>query len=307
MPSLKDNVNTGLSEVRTTVLGVQILLGFQYQAVFQPAFDRLAAGAKLLEPIAFGLMLLSLTFVVSPITFHRLAERSDATLRECGWITLMITLSLLAFAVSLGFNVVMVTADDRGPALAIGIAVATAALSLFLWFGMTLMNRRPQKQRQGRTIEPVPLKEKVSEVLKESRIALPGVQALLGFQFAVYLTDAFRRLPANMRMVHTGSLVLLILAMTLMMTLAPFHRLADRGDATDRFDRLAVGLIVGGLASLACAVAGDFYIVVGTVTRSAATSLGAAAAALVMMLAIWFALPLALRRPAGSAPASPAA
>jgi hypothetical protein len=36
MASTKDKVQTALSEVRTLVLGAQILLGFQYQALFTP-------------------------------------------------------------------------------------------------------------------------------------------------------------------------------------------------------------------------------------------------------------------------------
>jgi hypothetical protein len=42
MASTKDKVQTALSEVRTLVLGAQILLGFQYQAVFRPRFEELS-------------------------------------------------------------------------------------------------------------------------------------------------------------------------------------------------------------------------------------------------------------------------
>jgi len=41
MAELKDKVQKVLSENRTLVLGAQILLGFQYQAVFRPKFEDL--------------------------------------------------------------------------------------------------------------------------------------------------------------------------------------------------------------------------------------------------------------------------
>ena len=49
MVSAKDKVQKALSEVRTLVLGAQILLGFQYQALFLPRFEELPGYGKALE------------------------------------------------------------------------------------------------------------------------------------------------------------------------------------------------------------------------------------------------------------------
>ncbi len=47
---------------------------------------------------------------------------------------------------------------------------------------------------------------KVEHVLTEARVVLPGVQALLGFQLAAVLTDAFEKLPRSSQLLHLASL-----------------------------------------------------------------------------------------------------
>jgi hypothetical protein len=46
MASTKDKVQKALSEVRTLVLGAQILLGFDYRALFLPRFEDLPGYGK---------------------------------------------------------------------------------------------------------------------------------------------------------------------------------------------------------------------------------------------------------------------
>ena len=41
MAKLKDKIKTALDEGRMLVLGAQILVGFQYRAVFEPVFEKL--------------------------------------------------------------------------------------------------------------------------------------------------------------------------------------------------------------------------------------------------------------------------
>ena len=60
------------------------------------------------------------------------------------------------------------------------------------------------------------------------------MQALLGFQFASYITSAFEKLSAAAKVVHTASLFLLVL----LMTPAPYHRLVGGGEDTEHFERV---------------------------------------------------------------------
>ena len=54
MADLKDKVEDALNESRMLVLGVQVLLGFQYQVVFQSEFPRLTPSAQSLHLVGLG-------------------------------------------------------------------------------------------------------------------------------------------------------------------------------------------------------------------------------------------------------------
>ena len=62
---IRDQVRKGLSEVRTTVLGGQILLGFQYEALFQTRYEALSALRKALELAGFGLLMVTIVLMTS--------------------------------------------------------------------------------------------------------------------------------------------------------------------------------------------------------------------------------------------------
>src|SRR5206468_2864961 len=72
MAKLKTKLENALNEGRVLVLGSQVLLGFQYEAFFQPGFSRLPPSAQTLTLIGLGLMLLAVAFLMLPIPFHQL-------------------------------------------------------------------------------------------------------------------------------------------------------------------------------------------------------------------------------------------
>jgi len=177
MASTKDKVQEALSEVRTLALGAQILLGFQYQALFRPWFDELPAHAKSLGAVAFGLLVAALALLIAPSAFHRVCERGEATRRQHAYTKAMVGAALVLFVLAIGANVAM-TVD-----LHLGTAAAAAAL---FWFGIPIplmrRGRRPgshPSDEQGSGDEQVPRKDKIKDLLMEARIVLPGAQALL--------------------------------------------------------------------------------------------------------------------------------
>ena len=64
-------LKTALDETRLLILGVQILLGFEFQCAFQDRFDRLADGAKQLNLAALGLIVLSVAILIAPSMQHQ--------------------------------------------------------------------------------------------------------------------------------------------------------------------------------------------------------------------------------------------
>src|SRR2546430_10351164 len=65
------------------VLGTQILLGFQFRSVFEPAFESLPRSSQTLKMFGLVILLVAIAFMMSPGSFHRIvrsgsdAERSE--------------------------------------------------------------------------------------------------------------------------------------------------------------------------------------------------------------------------------------
>jgi len=287
----------GLSEIRTTVLGPQILLGFQYEAVFQPGFPALSGWRKALELVALALLLLTIALVISPASHHQIAERGERSEGQTRYDKLMLFLSLAPFALAIGASIPVAIGADVGAAAAVGAAAVAVLVAIFLWYGVELMVRRRGQPARAQAAGKAALKDKIEDIMTETRIVLPGVQALLGFQLAAYLTSAFQRLTAEARAAHDCSLAFLLLSMVLLMTPAPFHRIAEEGRDTERAHKVGAGLVLAALAALAVGLALDVF--VAAVAAGLSTQLGAAGAGVgvVVLATAWFAAPLAMRRP----------
>ena len=81
--SVRTKVKNALDEARILVLGVQVLLGFQYRAFFEPGFDRLprfnqhlkfAGLVLLLAVIGLIMLLFSLLFGGFSVLFSQIRE-----------------------------------------------------------------------------------------------------------------------------------------------------------------------------------------------------------------------------------------
>src|SRR5215213_2605101 len=295
MASLKDKVQKVLSENRTLVLGAQILLGFQYQAVFRPKFDDLPALGKTLEVVALALLLCTILCLIAPSSFHRISEAGESTRRQYAYSKVMILLALVPFALALGVNFVMATEASLGLGIALGLGAGAIALPLALWFGVPLM-LHDSPQSSDEQDEKVPLQEKINELLTESRIVLPGAQALLGFQLAAYLTEGFDKLSAATKMVHTGSLICIALTMVLLMTPAPLHRIGENGENTERFNKAATALVLASLVPLSLGLAGELYIALEKTLENTRVAWTGAGLFVAGALLLWFLVPLLLNR-----------
>lgn len=139
------------------------------------------------------------------------------------------------------------------------------------------------------------------QLMTETRIILPGVQALLGFQLFAMLSQSFEKLSDTEKLVHVAALGALGLAMILLMAPAAYHRIVTAGEATQDVLNFSHYALLGSMIPLALGLGAAFYV---ALTRVAAAPLWPAVAAtvsVVIMLSMWFALPLiARRRPAGA-------
>lgn len=72
-------------------------------------------------------------------------------------------------------------------------------------------------------------------VTDETRMILPGVQAIVGFQLIAVFNQRFESLSERQQSLHLLAFLLVTLAMGLIMAPAAYHRLAERGKVTRRF------------------------------------------------------------------------
>lgn len=301
MSKLSDKAENALNETRMLILGAQVLLGFQFQAAFQPAFERLPEPTRDLMLFGLALMLVAAGLLIAPGAFHQIAECGNDSPRLLAFTGRIASLALLPFALGIGVVVFVATQIVIGQNVAIAFGVLGTAFALFFWYGQEWLWRAHDRElgveRQDDLMpEPTSLETRIKQVLTEARVVLPGAQALLGFQLAAMLTDAFSKLPTASQYVHLASLVLIAAAIVLLMAPAAFHRIVERGHDTERLHRYSSAMVLAALVPLGLGIAGDFYVVAAKVLDSSTAAIGLAGTSLVFFFALWFGMTLLVRR-----------
>jgi hypothetical protein len=300
--SLHGKVKNALDEARILVLGAQVLLGFQYRAFFEHGYEELSAAERALELGALFALLVVVAALFLPAARHRIVEHGRGTARFHHFTMLVMRLVLLPFALGLSFDLAIAGNRIAGPWGGAASGALAFAAALALWYGHFFHRDRQEEEEPEDAVEDTPLEHRIIEVLTEARILLPGAQALLGFQLAMVLMEAFPRLPHAVQLVHLGSLGFVALATVVLMAPPAYHRIVERGRDTERFHAFASKMVLTALALLGPGFAGDLYVVLRRAgyERSA---LAIAVAALVIFYFGWFGAMAILRMRAGSAAA----
>jgi hypothetical protein len=85
------------------------------------------------------------------------------------------------------------------------------------------------------------------------------------------------------------------LAVILLMTPAALHRITFAGEDTPRFFRIGSVFVIAAPLPLALGIAGDLYVATAKAAESTALGAGLGIGALVVLVTLWYALPLMLR------------
>src|SRR4051794_39664037 len=105
---LDRRVKLALDETRLLILGVQVLLGFQFQSFFQDGFSELSSVSQGLCVTGLALLIASVGMLIVPSMQHRLVEqgrsssrlmRSTNFLAGCGLVPLAASLGLSSYVV----------------------------------------------------------------------------------------------------------------------------------------------------------------------------------------------------------------
>ena len=186
------------------------------------------------------------------MVFHQIAEGGRDTPRLIEFTGRAAAFALLPFALGIGLQMYIVAQAVLGDTAAVPLGLAGMVFALIFWYGVewiwrALDNRGGNAEKEQRVPEPTSLENKIKQVLTETRVVLPGAQALLGFQLTAMLTDAFDKLPKNLQYVHLGSLCLLAVSIVFLMSPAAFHRIVERGEDTERLYRFSSVMLLAAM------------------------------------------------------------
>jgi Family of unknown function (DUF6328) len=290
---LDRRVKAALDETRLLILGVQVLLGFEFQCFFQDGFSNLSEGSKFICMVSLCLVILSIGVLVIPSMEHRLVESGRSTNRLVRATNACAGLGLVPLTASLGLSTYVVIDRHFGMHAGIASGLAVACVAAFAWFGLELSigsSRGSKQMEAART----PLTTRIDQLLTEARLIIPGAQALFGFQFVAMLTTGFERLPQNAKLVHAAALGLIALNVILLMTPAALHRLSFGGEDSASFLRIGSAFVIAAPLFLAGGISLEAYVVMQKVDEGQGAA-AAGGASFLVLAGLWYALPLALR------------
>jgi Family of unknown function (DUF6328) len=290
-------IKTALDETRMLVIGAQVLLGFQFNAVFQEGFGELLEASRVLHLLALGLLGVLIGFLIVPTMHHRLVEGGQATGRMQRLATRMSAWALALLAAALGLDLFIVVQRPMGLMAAIAMGAVFTLAALVGWFGPEYLWRRrnamPEKPEKH---EDTPLDQKIEQMLTEARVVLPGVQAMLGFDLLVTFTHAFEQLSAASKAVHIAALACAALTMILLIAPAAFHRITFSGQNTEEMHRIGSFLVTSAPIPLGLSIGANAYVAAVKITDSAAVAAALAAALGIVLFGLWYVRPLMVRR-----------
>jgi hypothetical protein len=301
-----DKIKEALDEGRILILGAQVLLGFQYRGFFERNFDSLPLAFQGAKTVGLGLLIVGIGLLMWPAAYHRIVERGEDSERLHVFITRAVGWALLPFALVLGLDVAVASVKILGVEASVAAGAAASAVALLFWYGVEILARwwRGAYGGEGAKMQstgPTAIERKIEHVLTESRVVLPGAQALLGFQLATMLLDGFDHLPDSSKYVHLASLGAIALTTVLLIAPAAYHRIVERGEDTESFHRVASAFVLAAMVPLALGVAGDVFVVVRKLTTSSPVALVVAGATLLFLYGVWFGFTLYRRRRDGAA------
>ena len=288
---LDRKVKIALDETRLLILGIQVLLGFQFQAFFQNGFAQLTASSQSICAVGLALQTLSLGLLIVPSMEHRLVEKGSSSGRLLRAASFYATAGLAPFSLSLGLAGYVVVERHFGLRAGITAGAVLVLVSAFAWFGLEMFHREKTAMPASNA---TPLATRVEQVLTEARVIIPGAQALFGFQFIAMLTAGFDALPHAAKIVHVAALGLVATNVILLMTPAALHRLSFDGADSESFLRAAAAIVISAPFFLAAGIAAESYVVLGKITGGTTAAVHAAAS-FVVLIGFWYVLPLVAR------------
>jgi Family of unknown function (DUF6328) len=306
MARLSDRIENALNETRMLLLGGQVLVGFSYRICFEERFTQISASARLAEVTGLGLMTAGLGWLIWPAAFHQIVERGEESAATHNFATRILDWALLPFALGLGLILFPVCVALQVPYAGM-IAAIAGGFALVMWYiwgviGSDSASRREAQKNSRHEKEEkddekkTEISNKIKKLLIECRMALPGAQAFLGFQFAIVFASSFANLPRSSHWIHFASLMATTVSIVLLIAPAAYHRLVEAGEDTEHFYEVGSRFLLAALIFLPPGMTGDLLVVMRQVTGSLSIAVWVAALLLVAFYGLWFGVSLWRRR-----------
>ena len=264
------------------------------------SYEQLPSHARYLDGLALGLMICVVALLITPGPYHRIVEGGEDSGNIHRLVTVIADLALLPFALALGLDLFITAGRVFGELAGAVAGTAATALAVAFWYGFPGLRRRyiGQQERavtssQTKERSSTPLHAKIEQMLTEARVVLPGAQALFGFQLAIVLTQSFEQLPSASKITHVASLFLVALSIVLLMASAAYHRIVYAGEDSQDMHRVGSALVTAATVPLALGLVGDVYVVITKTMGSPTAGVIAGSLALVLLIGLWHAYPLA--------------
>jgi Family of unknown function (DUF6328) len=139
------------------------------------------------------------------------------------------------------------------------------------------------------------LKNRIRNVLDESRMLVLGAQLVLGLQFRSFFEAGFDKLPLITRLLKVGGLGLMLLALGLLIAPSAYHRIVERGEDTEDLHRYATRLMRWALLPFALGLGVDLFMVTEKIIGRK-WGVAAGLAAVVVAVFFWYLLEMYMRR-----------
>ncbi len=290
MSKIENRIENALNETRTLILGAQVLLGIQFHAALEEGFGKLPETSRVLIFIDLALMLVATGLLVSPAAFHRIVEEGELSDRFHRFITAVTAAALFPFALGLGIVFAVAGREistERGGLVS---GVLAGIFALFFWYGLEFWRRSGEERmkKSGNERKNPDTEERIKNVLTETRVVLPGAQALLGFQFVAVMKETFGKLPESAKWVHLAALSAIGVSTVFLMAPAAWHRIVEGGRDTERVEKVAGRFLLAALVFLGLGLSLDLYVVCLSSFHSRALALAAGAASLLFVFGLWF-------------------
>src|SRR5579871_2233594 len=183
MATISQKVKLDLDECRMMVLGTQVLISLQFNVVFQSNFDSAPAASQHLVAVGLALLLIAFAVFEWGPAYHRIALDGKPTIGAHMFMTRTMVVAPLPVAGALAMDVYIVGEVLCGRRIGIGLGVGMLCCSLAAWYILGLLGRagRPKEvidemRRSPEEEENETLHDRVSQVMTETRVVLPGAQ-----------------------------------------------------------------------------------------------------------------------------------